>query len=46
MPITNDGRVTSSGRGLAGLLNVWRSAVALFAVDLPALWAAIGRLWR
>jgi hypothetical protein len=43
MPVLPTGQVTSSGRGLAGLLNVWRSLVALFTIDLPALLAALGR---
>lgn len=44
MPATPQGQVTSSGRGIAGLLAVWGQLRTLLTIDVPALLAALGKL--
>lgn len=44
MPVLNTGQVTTSGQGIGGLLNVWRTFIRLVTSDIPALIVALGRL--
>lgn len=43
MAVDNQGHVTSSGTGMAGLLAAWRGLGSLFSVELPRLFAALFR---
>lgn len=42
--ITSDGKIGSSGKGLDGLGNAFRSLATLLFVSIPRMLAAIGRI--